>query len=83
VEQNEFSKDIYKLMEELPDVYRTVLTLVDMYEMDYAEAAEILKIPIGTVKSRLARARLQMKKLLHKDLGHPIIANTADLVPAV
>ena len=80
VEQNEFSKGIYKLIGELPDVYRTVLTLVDLYEMDYAEAAETLKVPIGTVKSRLARARLQMKRLLHKDLGCPLPSNPADLV---
>ncbi|MEW6406759.1 MAG: sigma factor-like helix-turn-helix DNA-binding protein, partial [Chloroflexota bacterium] len=34
------------------------------YEMDYAEAAEVLRVPIGTLKSRLARARLQMKEKL-------------------
>jgi len=64
VEQNEFSKSIYKLLDELPDVYRTILTMIDMHEFDYAEAANALKIPIGTVKSRLARARLQMKNKL-------------------
>jgi RNA polymerase sigma-70 factor (ECF subfamily) len=64
VEENELSKKIYKLLDELPDVYRSVLTLIDINELDYAEAAEALKIPIGTVKSRLARARLQMQKKL-------------------
>jgi RNA polymerase sigma-70 factor, ECF subfamily len=56
VEQSEFSKDLHRLLDELPNVYRTVLTLVDMYELDYSEAANALKVPIGTVKSRLARA---------------------------
>ena len=56
--------DIYQLLDELPDVYRSVITLVDLYELDYSEAAEILKVPIGTVKSRVARARLQMKQKL-------------------
>ena len=37
---------------------------IDVHELDYAEAAEALKVPIGTVKSRLARARLQMQKRL-------------------
>lgn len=64
VEQSEFSKDLYQLIEELPAVYRTVLTLVDLHELDYAEVADALQIPIGTVKSRLARARLKMSEKL-------------------
>lgn len=64
VEQSEFSKSIAALLEELPDVYRTILIMVDIHEFDYAEAASVLNIPIGTVKSRLARARLQMIKKL-------------------
>jgi RNA polymerase sigma-70 factor (ECF subfamily) len=64
VEQNELSKNIYKLLDQLPEVYRSVITLIDLYELDYTEAAEALKVPIGTVKSRLARARLQMKEKL-------------------
>ena len=64
VEKNEFSKTIYELLNELPEVFRSVLTLIDINEMDYAEAAEALGVPIGTVKSRLARARLQMQEKL-------------------
>jgi RNA polymerase sigma-70 factor, ECF subfamily len=64
VEQNEFSKDLYQLINELPVVYRTVLTLVDLHELDYAEVADALQIPIGTVRSRLARARLKMSEKL-------------------
>lgn len=64
VEQSEFSRDLYQLIDELPVVYRTVLTLVDLHELDYAEVADALKIPIGTVKSRLARARLKMSEKL-------------------
>lgn len=64
VEQNELSKHIAGLLEELPDVYRTILIMIDMNDFDYAEAANALRIPLGTVKSRLARARLQMGKKL-------------------
>ena len=60
VEQNEFAKGLYQLLDELAHVYRIVLTLIDMCELDYAEAADVLKVPLGTVKSRLARGRLQM-----------------------
>ena len=52
------------MMDELPEVYRSVLTLIDLYELDYSEAAQALKVPIGTIKSRLARARLQMQEKL-------------------
>jgi RNA polymerase sigma-70 factor, ECF subfamily len=64
VEHKELSEEVSMLMQQLPETYRNVLTLVDLYEFDYVEAAETLRIPIGTVKSRLARARLQMKALL-------------------
>lgn len=66
VERNELSQDLYRLMDELPEAYRAVLTLVDVYELDYTEAAEVLNIPLGTVKSRLARARLQMQTKLRQ-----------------
>jgi RNA polymerase sigma-70 factor (ECF subfamily) len=64
VEQDELSEEIRTLMEQLPETYRSVLTLIDLHQFDYAEAAETLRIPIGTVKSRLARARLQMQEKL-------------------
>ena len=64
VEQNELSEEIRTLMEQLPETYRSVLTLIDLHQFEYAEAAETLRIPIGTVKSRLARARLQMQEKL-------------------
>jgi RNA polymerase sigma-70 factor (ECF subfamily) len=41
-----------------------VLTLVDLEEMSYAEVAEVLGIPVGTVMSRLCRARRALKESL-------------------
>lgn len=67
-EQNELSEEIRLLMDKLPEIYRNVLVLVDLYQFDYQEAAETLHIPIGTVKSRLARARFQMQKLMQENL---------------
>jgi RNA polymerase sigma-70 factor (ECF subfamily) len=64
VEQKELLKEIYKVLDQLPDVYRSVITLIDLYELDYMEAARILKVPLGTIKSRLALARLQMQEKL-------------------
>jgi RNA polymerase sigma-70 factor, ECF subfamily len=65
-ERNEEARYIYKVLDELPEVYRSVLTLIDLYEFDYIEAAQSLQVPIGTVKSRLARARLQMQAKLRE-----------------
>jgi len=48
----------------LPPAYREVVVLCDLQELDYAEAARALKCPVGTVRSRLHRARmLLMRKL--------------------
>ena len=44
----------------LPETMRVCVVLVDMEGLEYAEAAKILSIPIGTVRSRLARARMQL-----------------------
>lgn len=70
VEQNEDARRLYRLIDELPDVYRSVLTLIDLYDLDYPEAARILRVPLGTIKSRLARARLQLRERLENDSSY-------------
>jgi len=51
-------------LERLPVPFREVILLCDMEEMSYQEIAETLGIPIGTVMSRLSRARKSMRELL-------------------
>jgi len=67
MERRELWQTLYRWLDELPAAYRTVITLVDLNELDYAEAARAMGIPIGTLKSRLARARLRMKERLSQD----------------
>jgi RNA polymerase sigma-70 factor, ECF subfamily len=50
----------------LPDGLRIVVLLVDIEEMSYMEAAEALKIPVGTVRSRLSRARYMLQEMLQE-----------------
>lgn len=69
VEQNEAAQELHRMLDELPGPFRSVITLVDVYEFDYAEAAKMLGVPIGTVKSRLARARLQMQEKFRAAFG--------------
>ncbi len=56
-------------IERLPVILREVILLCDVEEASYREIAEILSIPIGTVMSRLARARKIVRKSLHNDSG--------------
>jgi RNA polymerase sigma-70 factor (ECF subfamily) len=49
-------------MDELPEHFRVVLWLRDGEDLSYSEIAQVLDLPIGTVRSRLARARSALKK---------------------
>jgi RNA polymerase sigma factor (sigma-70 family) len=61
-----------RLISSLPEEHRTVLMLREIEEMDYAQIAAILSVPIGTVMSRLARSRAALKaKLLRETEGEP------------
>jgi RNA polymerase sigma-70 factor (ECF subfamily) len=51
----------------LPRRYREVVVLCDLEEMDYADAASVLGCPIGTVRSRLHRARGLLLEKLHQE----------------
>jgi len=48
----------------LEDEYRVAVVLKDIEEMDYATIAEILEVPVGTVKSRIHRGRMRLRELL-------------------
>jgi RNA polymerase sigma-70 factor (ECF subfamily) len=56
--------DVVDALAEVPHDFRDVLVLVDIGEFSYAEAAQILDIPIGTVMSRLHRGRRALKQRL-------------------
>jgi len=63
-ETTELEGAIQRSLNKLPSIYRLMLVLVDIEGLSYEEAAMAAHIPVGTVKSRLARARLQMQKSL-------------------
>ena len=56
--------DIDRALAALPEHYRVVVIMADMEDLKYWEIAETLQIPIGTVRSRLARARAALQKTL-------------------
>jgi RNA polymerase sigma-70 factor, ECF subfamily len=57
------SQTLGRLMEQLPAEYRAVLLLREVEELAYKEIATVTGVPIGTVMSRLSRARLSLRKL--------------------
>jgi RNA polymerase sigma-70 factor (ECF subfamily) len=57
-------EDLERALCALPDEYRIVVVLSDLEDFKYGEIAETLGIPIGTVRSRLARARAALQKRL-------------------
>jgi RNA polymerase sigma-70 factor, ECF subfamily len=59
-EQVLFLQQVRSAMAALPDDMREVVSLVCVEELSYREAAEILDVPVGTVMSRLARARVKL-----------------------
>ena len=62
----------------LPDELRVAVTLRDMQGLDYKEIAAALDVPIGTVESRIFRARQRLKPLLEALLGGSRTAPTGD-----
>jgi RNA polymerase sigma-70 factor (ECF subfamily) len=57
-------EELERALAELPEHYRIVIVLADLEELKYGEIAETLGIPVGTVRSRLARARSALQASL-------------------
>ncbi|MBN1560224.1 sigma-70 family RNA polymerase sigma factor [candidate division KSB1 bacterium] len=65
-------KIIQQAIDELPPRFRQVIILRDIQELSYEEVGSILRIPLGTVKSRVNRARLKLQAKL-KDIKMPAL----------
>jgi len=63
-EAAELEHAIQHCLEALPTDFRAVVVLADVQGMDYAEVAAAVRSPLGTVKSRIARARLRLRECL-------------------
>ncbi len=59
-------EDVYKALNDLPPNFRMAVILADIEGLSYKEIAEALEIPIGTVMSRISRARRQLQQSLWK-----------------
>lgn len=64
VEARFASLEINELLLHVPLIHREVLYLVDVLGYDYERASEVLEVPLGTLRSRLARARSLLRKVV-------------------
>lgn len=62
-------RDVLAGLDLLPEEQRSVLLLVGVEDLSYEETAQVLQIPIGTVMSRLSRAREKMRQYLETGRG--------------
>lgn len=63
-EADELEHAIQHCLDALPTDFRTAVVLADIQGMDYSEVATAARVPLGTIKSRLARARLRLRECL-------------------
>ncbi len=61
-------KLIQDAINRLPEKFKKVIVLVDVQELSYEEVSKIMRIPLGTIKSRVNRARLKLQEML-KDIA--------------
>jgi RNA polymerase sigma-70 factor (ECF subfamily) len=74
-EQQVHYREVLNALAELPEEHRSVLLLVTVEDLSYAETAQVLGVPIGTVMSRLSRTRARLSDMMsgaaRPDAGHP------------
>ena len=58
---------------QLPEEFRVAVVLCDLYRVPYAEAAQILEVPVGTVKSRVFRGRVALAERLGEGADRPTL----------
>ena len=67
VQQHEAKEALMKALGSLDAELRAILVLRDVQDLDYQQVAEVLEIPLGTVKSRLFRARNVLREILERE----------------
>jgi len=68
ITQQQRKENLHDLIDQLSDKYREIISMVELGGMSYLEASELLEIPIGSVKSRLSRAKDELKKLVERNM---------------
>ena len=64
VGQRSMDREVEEAFNALPDEFRSALLLIDVQELSYQEASQVLEVPVGTIKSRVSRGRTMMRRAL-------------------
>jgi len=67
VEELVVARDMSRALQQLPDEQRVLILLIGLEQLSYNQAAQVLNVPVGTVMSRLCRARERLQALLNGD----------------
>ena len=67
LDRKEAGDRVHRLLEKLPQDQREAVVLRDLEELTYEEISELLKVPIGTVKSRINRGRIELARLVRTE----------------
>jgi len=68
IAEQQRKENLHDLIDQLSDKYKEIISMVELGGMSYLEASELLGIPIGSVKSRLSRAKEDLKNLVEKNM---------------
>lgn len=79
----DLSMDLQRCLLRLPDEQRAVLLLVTLEDMSYEETARVLAVPVGTVMSRLSRARTRLRELMDAPCGTAAAPPAAGSTPVL
>lgn len=68
INEEQRKENLMKMIDRLPENYREIIMMVELSGMSYVEASEFLDIPVGSVKSRLSRARDELHRLVEENM---------------
>jgi len=74
VAERSFDQSVQKALQDLPNDFKAALILVDLEDMTYRDAAGVLEVPIGTVRSRVSRGRALLRVALQLFAGERRLA---------
>lgn len=75
--RKELSQKLQAALMELPEYHRAVILLREVEGLSYEEMSDVLRVPKGTIMSRLFHARKKMQELLHEYVGDEVVADEA------
>jgi RNA polymerase sigma-70 factor, ECF subfamily len=64
VSTRSMDREVESAFNSIPDEFRSALLLIDVQELSYREASQVLEVPVGTIKSRVSRGRTLMRQAL-------------------